>query len=54
MNTMLTWTILLSLAVATLACAMPAHKGMPIEVVGDWQVQVGPGQVTLNGRDQAR
>ncbi|MEN6641255.1 MAG: GDSL-type esterase/lipase family protein [Armatimonadia bacterium] len=45
------WTTLaLTLLAATLVSAMPAHKGMPIEVSGDWQVRVGPGQVNLGGR----
>jgi lysophospholipase L1-like esterase len=51
MNTTLMWTILLSMAAVTLAAAMPAHKGMPIEIAGDWQVKVGPGEVRLNGRE---
>jgi lysophospholipase L1-like esterase len=50
MPAMLTVTIVLLLVLATAACAMPAHKGMPIEIAGDWQVKVGPGQVTLDGR----
>lgn len=45
------WTSLAFLLVAaTVASAMPSHKGMPIEVVGDWQVRVGPGEVNLGGR----
>jgi len=48
---MWTSTSLIAVAVASVAYAMPAHRGMPIEVAGDWQVKVGPGQVTLNGRD---
>ncbi len=51
MKAMLTMTVLMVLVLATLATAMPAHKGMPIEVAGDWQVKVGPGQVTLGGRE---
>jgi lysophospholipase L1-like esterase len=50
MHHMMVWTVLLLVVVGGLAFAMPPHKGMPIELAGDWQVKVGPGQVTLNGR----
>jgi lysophospholipase L1-like esterase len=43
-------SIILALVLASVACAMPEHKGLPVEVAGPWSVTVGPGQVTLNGR----
>lgn len=42
--------LLVALLLCSLACAMPAHQGLPLEVAGDWQVRIGPGQVTLAGR----
>jgi len=45
--------LLVAVLLCTGALAMPAHKGMPVEIAGDWQVKVGPGQVGLDGRDIA-
>jgi len=51
MQRMIVWVTLLFLVGTGVVLALPAHKGMPIEIAGDWQVKVGPGQVTLDGRD---
>lgn len=43
--------LLVGILLCTCAVAMPAHRGMAIDIAGDWQVKVGPGQVALGGRD---
>ena len=44
-------SIILVLVLASVTCAMPEHRGLPVQVAGPWSVTVGPGQVTLNGRE---
>lgn len=43
--------LLCLLLLATVACAQLPEGAIPVSLTGDWQVTLGPGKVTLGGRE---